>query len=124
MKRKKSTPPLKREALEIPPEVAERFYAYMRAFHAESNPIKADRIAGDAGHLFARALLGPAPPFRRKADVRADARGGRRLMKTVWIYINTDALPGDVEHLKVFASEDAAQASPSNIPCTNSPRRR
>jgi hypothetical protein len=30
-------------------------------------------------------------------------------MKTVWIYINTDALPGDVDHLKVFASEEAAQ---------------
>jgi hypothetical protein len=26
-------------------------------------------------------------------------------MKTVWIYVNTDALPGDVDYLKVFASE-------------------
>jgi hypothetical protein len=30
-------------------------------------------------------------------------------MKTVWIYINTDALPGDVDHLQVFATEEAAQ---------------
>jgi hypothetical protein len=30
-------------------------------------------------------------------------------MKTVWIYVNTDALPGDVNHLQVFASEEAAQ---------------
>jgi hypothetical protein len=30
-------------------------------------------------------------------------------MKTVWIYINTEALPGDVDHLQVFASEDAAR---------------
>jgi hypothetical protein len=30
-------------------------------------------------------------------------------MKTVWIYVNTDTLPGDVDHLQVFASEEAAQ---------------
>jgi hypothetical protein len=30
-------------------------------------------------------------------------------MKTVWIYVNTDALPGDVNHLQIFASEEAAQ---------------
>jgi hypothetical protein len=29
-------------------------------------------------------------------------------MKTVWIYINTDALPGDVDYVQVFASEEAA----------------
>jgi hypothetical protein len=28
-------------------------------------------------------------------------------MKTVWIYINTDALPGDVDHLQVFATGEA-----------------
>jgi hypothetical protein len=27
---------------------------------------------------------------------------------TVWIYIDTSKLVGDVDHLKVFASEDAA----------------
>ena len=30
-------------------------------------------------------------------------------MKAVWIYVNTDVLPGDVDHLQVFASEGAAQ---------------
>jgi hypothetical protein len=30
-------------------------------------------------------------------------------MKTVWIYVDTDLLPGDVNHLQVFASEDAAR---------------
>jgi hypothetical protein len=30
-------------------------------------------------------------------------------MKPVWIYVDTDTLPGDVDHLQVFASEDAAQ---------------
>lgn len=29
---------------------------------------------------------------------------------TVWIYVNTAADVGDVDHLKVFASEDAANA--------------
>jgi hypothetical protein len=29
-------------------------------------------------------------------------------MKTVWIYVNTDALPGDPEYLQVFATEEAA----------------
>ncbi|MBR1206633.1 MULTISPECIES: hypothetical protein [unclassified Bradyrhizobium] len=29
-------------------------------------------------------------------------------MKTVWIYVNTSAEVGDVDHLKVFASEEAA----------------
>jgi hypothetical protein len=29
-------------------------------------------------------------------------------MKTVWIHIDTDALPGDPDHLKVFASGEAA----------------
>jgi hypothetical protein len=49
-------------------------------------------------------------------------------MKTVCIYVNTDALPGDVDHLKVFASDEAAQrwfdetirkGSPSNSRCMN-----
>ena len=30
-------------------------------------------------------------------------------MKTVWIYVDTDTLPGDVDHLQVFATEEAAQ---------------
>ena len=28
-------------------------------------------------------------------------------MKTVWIHINTDALPGDVDFVQVFAREEA-----------------
>ena len=31
-------------------------------------------------------------------------------MKTVLIYVNTSAELGDVDHLKVFANEDAADA--------------
>jgi hypothetical protein len=30
------------------------------------------------------------------------------LMKTVWIYVDTSKQVGDKDHLKVFASEDAA----------------
>ena len=30
-------------------------------------------------------------------------------MNTVWIYVNTDTLPGDVDHLQVLASEETAQ---------------
>jgi hypothetical protein len=50
-------------------------------------------------------------------------------MKTVWIYVNTDAIPGDGDHLQVFATEEAAQrwfdetiwqALPSNIRFTTS----
>jgi hypothetical protein len=30
-------------------------------------------------------------------------------MKTVWIYVETSKDVGDVDHLKVFANEDAAE---------------
>jgi hypothetical protein len=30
-------------------------------------------------------------------------------MKTVWVYINTSREVGDENHLKVFATEDAAE---------------
>jgi hypothetical protein len=30
-------------------------------------------------------------------------------MKTVWVYINTAKEVGDVEHLKVFANQEAAE---------------
>ena len=30
-------------------------------------------------------------------------------MKTVWIYVNTSKQVGDPEHIKVFATTDAAQ---------------
>jgi hypothetical protein len=33
-----------------------------------------------------------------------------RPMKTVLVYVNTSAEVGDVDHLKVFANEDAADA--------------
>ena len=44
-------------------------------------------------------------------DTRAHAILQRTLSedKTVWIYINTAKEVGDVDHLKVFANEDAAE---------------
>jgi hypothetical protein len=36
--------------LEIPPEIARRFFEDLRAFHREKNPIKADEIAGRQLH--------------------------------------------------------------------------
>ena len=32
-----------------------------------------------------------------------------QVMKTVWVYINTAKEVGDVNHLKVFATADAAE---------------
>jgi hypothetical protein len=34
-----------RAPIELPPEVARRFFEDMRAYHRERNPIKADEIA-------------------------------------------------------------------------------
>jgi hypothetical protein len=39
-----------RKPLEIPPEIARRFFEDLRAFHREKNPIKADEIAGRQLH--------------------------------------------------------------------------
>jgi len=49
-------------------------------------------------------------------------------MKTVWIYVNTSKQVGDPEHIKVFATTDAAEkwfeetipkASPSSMRSSN-----
>ena len=49
---------------------------------------------------------------RGKTATEAPTQGSQEAqgdpMKTVWIYINTDALPGDVDYVQVFASEEAA----------------
>jgi hypothetical protein len=54
-------------------------------------------------------------------------------MKTVWIYVNTGALPGDPDYLQVFVSEEAANRwlnendpegdMPSNIRCRSEGKR-
>jgi hypothetical protein len=61
--------------LEIPPEIARRFFEDLRAFHREKNPVKADEIAGRQLH----ALRQYQTPREKKAStvgretvVRAD----------------------------------------------------
>jgi hypothetical protein len=52
---------IKRAPLELPPEVARRFFEDMRAFHRERNPIKRDEIAARQLH----ALRGFVPIDRK-----------------------------------------------------------
>jgi hypothetical protein len=47
-----------------------------------------------------------AEAHRRERDVRSNEGSGM----TVWIYVDTRKQIGDVDHLRVFASEDAANA--------------
>jgi hypothetical protein len=42
-----------RKPVDVPPEVARRFFEDMRAFHRERNPIKRDEIAGRQLHALA-----------------------------------------------------------------------
>jgi hypothetical protein len=69
-----------------------------------TDDVRADRR--DAG-------LEPEPRSRvqsgseRSSLGKAEAEEGP--MKTVWIYVNTNKDVGDVDHLKVFASEEAAE---------------
>jgi hypothetical protein len=55
--------------------------------------------------------LDPATLDRETAmeQAKAAARAARK-RQTVWIYINTAKQVGAVEHLKVFANQEAAQA--------------
>jgi hypothetical protein len=60
---------IKREPLELPPEVARRFFEDTRAFRRERNPIKADEIA--ARQLDAlREYLRPRERELRLSDVK------------------------------------------------------
>jgi hypothetical protein len=55
-------------------------------------------------HEMFKAMRDEYPP--RKAKPNA-GRGDP--MKTVWVYVDTKLPPGDVDHLQVFANEDAAR---------------
>jgi hypothetical protein len=51
----------------------------------------------------------PAPALPdKKAKWKAKPALEEATMTTVWIYINTNVLVGDREHVKVFAHQDAA----------------
>ena len=47
---------IKRKPLELPPEVARRFFEDMRAFHRERSPIKRDEIAARRLHALSGYL--------------------------------------------------------------------
>jgi hypothetical protein len=75
---------IKRKPLELPPEIARRFFEDMRAFQREPNPIKRDEIA--ARQLYAlrdyrpprvttpEGRSGHASPFPEKVMRRATPR--------------------------------------------------
>ncbi|PDT74107.1 hypothetical protein [Bradyrhizobium sp. C9] len=43
--------PVKRKPIEIPPEIAREFVADMKAYHAEQDEIRQDRIAVGTRHM-------------------------------------------------------------------------
>jgi hypothetical protein len=45
-----------KQPLELPPEVARRFFEDLRAFHREKNSAKADEIAGRQLHALSQYL--------------------------------------------------------------------
>jgi len=61
--------PIKRKPLELPPEVARRFFEDMRAFHRERSPIKRDEIAARQFHALA-GYLRPSDRNLRLSDVK------------------------------------------------------
>ena len=58
-----------RKPLELPPEVARRFFEDMRAFHRERSPIKRDEIAARQLHAL-RGYLRPRDKKLRLSDVK------------------------------------------------------
>jgi hypothetical protein len=66
--------------LELPPEVARRFFEDMRAFHRERNPIKRDEIAARQLHTLS-GYLRPRERKLRLSDVKElfeQMRDGRK----------------------------------------------
>jgi hypothetical protein len=47
---------IKRAPIELPPEIARRFFEDLRLFHREKNPIKADEIAARQLHALSQYL--------------------------------------------------------------------
>ncbi|WP_375788445.1 hypothetical protein ACE10Z_14150 [Bradyrhizobium sp. Pha-3] len=59
--------PITQKPLDIPPRIARRFAADMRAFHAEDDQIKRDEIAANTRHLLLEHM--PKGTKLRLADV-------------------------------------------------------
>jgi hypothetical protein len=60
---------IKHAPLELPPEIARRFFEDMRAFHRERNPIKADEIATHQLHAL-RQYQTPREKKLRLSDIK------------------------------------------------------
>ena len=60
---------IRRKPLELPPEVARRFFEDMRAFHRERDPTKRDEIAARQLHALA-GYLRPRDRKLRLSDVK------------------------------------------------------
>jgi hypothetical protein len=60
---------IKRAPSELPPEVARRFFEDLRAYHRESNPIKADEIAARQLHAL-RQYQRPREKKLRLSDIK------------------------------------------------------
>lgn len=60
---------IRRAPIEVPPEVARRFIADMRAFHAERNAIKRDEIAARQLHAL-KQYQSPREKKLRLSDVK------------------------------------------------------
>jgi hypothetical protein len=60
---------VKRDPLELPPEIARRFFEDLRSFHRETNPIKADEIAGRQLHAL-RQHQRPREKKLRLSDIK------------------------------------------------------
>jgi hypothetical protein len=64
----------------------------------------------------ASAASDPVPPPLPSASHHQNAREGcpdEKRPVAVWVFINTAKEVGDIDHLKVFASEDAASVGSS-----------
>jgi hypothetical protein len=68
---------IKRAQIELPPEIARRFFEDLRLYHREQNPIKADEIAARqlrALRQYQRPREKEAAIVRRERIIRANAR--------------------------------------------------
>jgi hypothetical protein len=60
---------MKRAAIELPPEIARRFFEDLRAYQREGNPLKADEIAARQLHAL-RQYQRPRDKKLRLSDVK------------------------------------------------------
>ena len=71
---------IERPPIELPPEVARRFFEDMRAFHREQSPIKRDEIAARQLHAL-QGCLRPRDLKLRLSDIKElfeQMRDGRK----------------------------------------------